>query len=109
MKLKSTLLLFIISFITITPFSDSSACDSHLSDFEKQKKLFPEFTVRIYACSKQPIKFINSLEKKNAEVILKKSNFPWEGVLWRILPTFENHEVVLVRDCDTRLSERERT
>ena len=64
MKLKSTLLLFIISFITITPFSDSSACDSHLSDFEKQKKLFPEFYKSLEQRNLQ-------LEEENAKLLSK--------------------------------------
>ena len=54
MNLKSTLLLFVFSLFTIIPLSDSLACDSHLSDFEKQKKLFPEF--------------YKSLEQKNLQL-----------------------------------------
>ena len=54
MNLKSSLILFVFSLFIIIPLSDSSACDSHLSDFEKQKKLFPEF--------------YKSLEQKNLQL-----------------------------------------
>ena len=72
------------------------------------KTIFPEFIFRVYACENLPNKFIKTLEKLNAEVILKKTKYPFEGLYWRFLPMQEDHEVVLSKDCDTRITKRER-
>jgi len=80
-----------------------------LNNIEIANNLFSDWTVRVYLCEKIEKKFINKVSKyKNVELIIKKENYPYEGLLWRMLPMQEGHEAVIVRDCDTRLFQRDK-
>ena len=70
--------------------------------------LFPDWIVRVYCCSKLPKDFINSIDKPNVEIIVKEQKYNFNGLLWRMLPMQENHDVVIVRDVDTRLFQRDK-
>lgn len=72
------------------------------------KTLFTDWTVRVYCCSKLPKDFIKSIDKPNVEIIIKKQEYNYHGLLWRLLPMQENHDVVIVRDVDTRLFQRDK-
>ena len=70
--------------------------------------LFPDWIVRVYCCSKLPKDFINSIDKPNVEIIVKEQKYNFNGLLWRMLPMQENHDVVIVRDVDTRVFQRDK-
>lgn len=72
------------------------------------KDLFPDWTVRVYCSSLLPKEFIKSLDKENVELIIKKDEYPYHGIMWRILPMQEGHEAVIIRDVDTRLFQRDK-
>lgn len=72
------------------------------------KTLFPDWTVRVYCCTKLPKDFIQSIDKPNVEIIIKEQKYNYHGLLWRFLPMQENHDVVIVRDVDTRLFQRDK-
>ena len=71
------------------------------------KELFHDWTVRIYVSDKLGKDFPKELEKNNTEIIIKKEEYQYQGLLWRMLPMTEGHEAVIVRDVDTRLFERD--
>lgn len=79
-----------------------------ISNLDIIKNLFPDFIVRIYADSSMPIDFLRNLDGTNIELILKKLEYPYNGLLWRFLPLSEPNQIVIVRDCDQRLTERDR-
>ena len=71
--------------------------------------LFPDWVVRVYISEKIDKKFISQVSKyKNVELIVKKENYPYEGLMWRMMPMQEGHDAVIVRDCDTRLFKRDK-
>ena len=80
-----------------------------IKNIEIAKNLFSDWTVRVYISNKIEKVFIDEVSKhKNVELIVKDEKYPFEGLMWRMLPMEEGHEVVAVRDCDTRLFERDK-
>ena len=80
-----------------------------MKNIQIAKTLFEDWTVRVYASSKLEKDFINKVSKnKNVELIVKNEKYPYEGLMWRMLPMQEGHEAVAVRDCDTRLFQRDK-
>ena len=79
-----------------------------ISNINIAKDLFSDFVVRVYADSSMPLDFLRSLKGENIELVLKRLEYPYHGLLWRFLPVSEPDLLVLVRDCDQRLTERDR-
>ena len=80
-----------------------------IKNIEIAKSLLKDWTVRVYMSDKIEKEFINKVSKNNnVEVIIKNEKYPYEGLMWRMLPMEEGHEVVAVRDCDTRLFQRDK-
>ena len=72
------------------------------------KRLFPGWTIRLYAEKDTQDDLIAEFSNINGvEVIIKTQNFPQDGVHWRMLPMEEGHDVVIVRDVDTTLIQRD--
>lgn len=74
------------------------------------KHIYPDFEVRFYVDSSVPEPVIQRLLGLNAKVfkIDLGSNSSWDGLFWRYLPSIEQGvEVLISRDTDSRLSERE--
>ncbi len=80
---------------------------SLLKNIELAKELLPDWKLRIHICSSIDKQFVEKCKKSNTEVIVKFRNFEHEQWLWRFLPMEENHEVVIVRDVDTRIFNRD--
>ena len=78
-----------------------------LKNIELAKKLLPEWKLRIYICSTVDKNFIDKCKCPNTEVIVKSKVFKHEQWLWRFLPMEEDHDVVIVRDVDTRIFQRD--
>jgi hypothetical protein len=70
--------------------------------------MFPDFVTRIYADATLPADFVRTLEGPNVEIVIKKSEYPYHGLLWRFLPLLEPEVFSVIRDCDQRLTERDR-
>ena len=78
-----------------------------LKNIELAKKLLPDWKLRIYICSTVDKNFIDKCKCPNTEVIVKSKVFKHEQWLWRFLPMEEDHDVVIVRDVDTRIFQRD--
>jgi protein O-GlcNAc transferase len=80
-----------------------------IENVEKAKVYFSDFIVRIYYNSSVPEKIINFLNKQdNVQLIKMENNISYQNVIWRFLPMFEDFEIVLCRDADSRIDQRER-
>jgi hypothetical protein len=80
-----------------------------IRNIEIARTLFEDWTVRVYLSDKIDREFIDKVSKyKNVDLVVKKEKYPFEGLLWRMLPMQEGHEAVIVRDCDTRLFQRDK-
>ena len=86
---------------------------------EISKRLLPEFTCRFYVdkeCSSERISSLESMDNVEIIIVESKSNTDkefekrtgFEGMFWRFWAVDdEDVEIVLSRDCDSRISERE--
>ena len=65
---------------------------------------------RFYCGKSVPEDIINQLKSiNNCEVIIMEEEGDWSGMFWRFLPASERDvEVMLSRDCDSRLNSREK-
>jgi hypothetical protein len=85
-----------------------------LENIKCQKDLFPDWTCRFYCHESINIKWINSFYKESAEVILKEEipvirNMETPGMFWRFeVLRDKDVERFIVRDCDGRLTQREK-
>ena len=80
-----------------------------LANLKLANDLFPDWILRVYVDSSHSYDDFVSYLRCNFEVdiIRMKERFPGDGVHWRMLPLQENHDAVIVRDVDTRLSSRD--
>jgi hypothetical protein len=68
---------------------------------------YPEFRCRFYVSVDVPRPIIWHLEELGAEIVEVESSNNWSGLFWRFR-ALEDADVCLVRDADSRLSQRER-
>jgi hypothetical protein len=80
-------------------------CNAELANI-----LFPRWICRFYCGTSVPEETINKLKKyENCEVIIMEENNKFSYMMWRFIPIDESDvEVMIVRDCDSRLSNREK-
>lgn len=87
-----------------------------VKNIELAKKYYPEWTCRFYIDKDANKDFIDCIVGENVEVILLDSKlepsntrdkFDHPGLFWRFLALEEENNIVLFRDCDSRISERE--
>jgi len=72
------------------------------------KKLFPGWVVRLYVEKETQTDIISEFSDiDNVELIIKSQRFPYDGAHWRLLPMQEGHEIVIIRDVDTTLIDRD--
>jgi protein O-GlcNAc transferase len=77
---------------------------------ELAKEIYPDWVCRYYIGKSTPK---NTLEKlktfDNVEIIEMDVDGDWTGMFWRFYPASEEDvDVVIVRDCDSRLNLREK-
>jgi len=75
------------------------------------KDIYPEWTCRYYvARDNTPGTIISELQSRdNTEVILRDTWGNWSSMFWRFEPAAESDvEIMISRDCDSRLNTRER-
>jgi hypothetical protein len=72
--------------------------------------IYPDWVCRYYVGKSVPINVIEELKnKKNVEVIEMDEYGEWNSMFWRFLPIADiNTEIMISRDCDSRLSLREK-
>ena len=89
-----------------------------LKNIELAKKYYPGFICRFYIDKNCKPELIDSIKQEDCEIILMdpglyihkniSNRFNHNGIFWRFLPLKEsNINVILSRDCDSRISERE--
>jgi protein O-GlcNAc transferase len=76
---------------------------------ELATKWYPEWKCYFYVRSDSNREYINKLKSyKNSVVIEIDSTDDKRGLFWRFIPAFDKSiHVTIIRDCDSRLSERE--
>lgn len=73
-----------------------------------QRKHYPGWTCRFYVDDTVPANTINELKSMGAEICHEEITDGYRGLFWRFKPAFdENVERFIVRDCDSRLNQRE--
>ena len=86
-----------------------------LRNIEQAKKYYPGWTCRFYIEKDAKKELIETIVGENVEVILLDTDpnrkitndrFNHPGIFWRFL-AIEKNNIVLFRDCDSRISERE--
>jgi hypothetical protein len=72
--------------------------------------LYPGWICRFYVGKSVPSEILSALKNmKNVEVIEMDEEGNWSGMFWRFYPASEEDvDVMISRDCDSRLSLRER-
>jgi hypothetical protein len=72
--------------------------------------IYSGWTCRYYIGSSTPEEIINKLSNKtNVEIIKMNESGEWNSMFWRFFPASEDDvEIMISRDCDSRLSEREK-
>jgi len=78
---------------------------------EMSPKVFPEWTCRFYLGSDVSIDIVNKLKSFGHTEVFVMENKPndWQGMFWRFYPinTEEDIDIMISRDTDSRLSNRE--
>jgi protein O-GlcNAc transferase len=82
-----------------------------LKNADLAKEIYPDWICRYYTGKSTPIEIIKSLyEKDNTEIIIMNEQGDWNGMFWRFFPASDiDVEVMISRDADSRLSQREKT
>ena len=78
-----------------------------INNVKVAKKLFPDWTCRFYFGPDVPKYIIRTLCDLDAECSMM-SESGWNGMFWRFFAA-DSHDVVLSRDTDSRLGEREKS
>jgi|TARA_X000000950_G_scaffold273588_1_gene357552 hypothetical protein len=84
-------------------------CVGAIKNAHQRQNFYPDWISRFYVhedVSKKYVEELNSL--KNTEVIIKTTKADWKGMFWRFEAiSDEDVSVMICRDTDSRLSERE--
>ena len=74
------------------------------------EKIYPGWICRFYVGTSTPPNIIQELSNfSNTEVIIQKTEGNWEGMFWRFEAISDpDVEVMISRDCDSRLTHREK-
>lgn len=81
-----------------------------IKNSELAKDIYPDWICRYYVGKSVPTEIIEKLNSfDNTEIILMDTDGDWTGMFWRFYPSSEDDvDIVIVRDCDSRLNEREK-
>jgi hypothetical protein len=72
------------------------------------REVYPEWTPRFYVGATVPNDTLRSLERLGAEIVEKHEPGDWRGLFWRFEAASDRDvEVMINRDCDSRLNLRE--
>ncbi len=80
-----------------------------LRNAELCARIYPGWTARFAVGASTPRTIVEGLRARGAEVIEHKEAGDWRGMFWRFSAAADqNVSVMLSRDCDSRLNEREK-
>jgi hypothetical protein len=82
-----------------------------ISNTDLAKSIYPDWICRFYIHKQSvPEYVISELSKRdNVEIVYMPDDIGWSGMLWRFYPATEDDvSVMLSRDCDSRLTVREK-
>ena len=80
-----------------------------LENVKIAKKIYPEWKVHFYVSKKIPTNILNKLKLLGAKIIIMPYSEGHTSTLWRLRAFLEpENDIVIIRDCDSRLSKRER-
>jgi hypothetical protein len=81
-----------------------------LRNAELAPEIYPGWICRYYIGKSTPQEIIDELKSKShVEVVLMDEDGDWNGMFWRFYPISDiDVEIMLSRDCDSRLSYREK-
>jgi hypothetical protein len=82
-------------------------CVGAIRNVELAKKIYPDFKCRFYVDLLVPTSIIIQLEDLGAETIDVPCIGDYKGMFWR-MNCINDFDIVLIRDCDSRLSLREK-
>jgi len=86
---------------------DLKYCKGALRNCELAKEIYPNFVCRFYVDLLVPTIILYQLKSLGAEIIHKNIVGNFEGMFWRF-EAVNDADIVLIRDCDSRLNEREK-
>lgn len=88
--------------------NDPKYCVGAIKNVSLAKSYYPEWECWFYCGKSVPANIISELEFMGAKVIMKDVEGDWTGMFWRFEPiTDPSVDVMISRDCDSRLSSRE--
>lgn len=87
--------------------SNQMYCTGAIENTKLAKDLFPEFQCRFYVDSTVPTDTLQALLDLGASIITMPDNEAFNGSLWRFRAVFDT-DICIMRDCDARLSVRDR-
>ena len=84
-------------------------CQGAVENARLAKQIYPDWKARFYVDSSVPEVYLEKIQSYNSEIIYCNSRGQYDGLNWRFSPfSEENVGVWISRDCDSRLSFRER-
>lgn len=87
--------------------SDPKYCIGAIRNVELTKEIYPDYKCRFYCGNSVPIGIIFQLEDLGAEIVEMDELDSYLGMFWR-MKAINDGDVVLIRDCDSRLNRREK-
>jgi len=96
--------------ITFSLFGNNPLyCEGAVENARLAKEIYSDWTARFYVDFDTPEEYVYRLKEHDAEVLLRQKNSAYDALNWRFLPFIDDTvEVWISRDCDSRLSWRER-
>ena len=96
--------------ITFSLFGDKKIyCQGAVENARLAKQIYPSWLARFYVEKDVPKRYVDEILSYGAEVVECESIGAYDGLNWRFRPfNEEGVDVWISRDCDSRLSHRER-
>lgn len=96
--------------ITFSLFGDNPLyCVGAVENARLAKEIYSNWVARFYVAEDVPEQYVSKLKDYDAEVIICQRKSSYDGLNWRFRPfSEEDVEFWISRDCDSRLSWRER-
>ncbi len=90
--------------------SDERYTHGAIHNAELAKEVYPGWVCRFYVGTSTPKDIVSELQgKDNVEVVKMDSEGSWTGMFWRFLAASDSSvDIMLSRDCDSRLWHREK-
>lgn len=96
--------------ISFSLFGDEKAyLDGAFANCDLANQIYPDWICRIYVSDEIEKSAIDKLKSLGAEIVVKRREAKYDGLLWRFLPAGDRDlDAMIVRDIDSRLSLREK-